>query len=105
MKNTQAFNTVPAAVTDWHTYTLRWEKAGLEWYIDDVLYGAFSPTELDSSDKWPYNQEFYLILNLAVGGSWGASCLGGQSPSCASSDFGGSGQVMEVDYARIYAKV
>jgi len=101
MRNTQAFNTASLDVSEWHTYSVRWEESGIEWYVDDKIFSTFSPSA-QSSDKWPFNKEFYLILNLAVGGSWGAHCLGGRRPSCSDWNEFAQPQVMQVDYARVY---
>ena len=45
---------------------------------------------------WPFDQEFYLIMNVAVGGSWGGTWGIDESvfPTC-----------MEVDYVRYYQKI
>merc|ERR1712151_659812 len=102
MRNTQAYGTHQVQdITQWHTYALQWEEEGLQWYVDGELFGAFSPTHR-SSERWPYSKEFYLILNLAVGGNWGASCLNGGRPSCSHGSGFRRGQVMEVDYVRVY---
>jgi len=102
MHNTQAYNTEALSVGEWHTYSIQWGEKGLEWFVDGQLFSAFSPSE-QSSDKWPFNKQFYLILNLAVGGSWGGNCLNHKRPSCSSHAQFGNPQVMEVDYARVYA--
>ena len=58
-----------------HTYTLEWGPAVMRWYVDDVLFST------KTNDLWwtisapdnplaPFDQSFYLILNLAVGGNW-----------------------------------
>jgi len=98
MKSSQAYNQKALMVSEWHTYAIQWEEAGIQWFVDDELYSTFAPTHR-SSDKWPFSQEFFLILNLAVGGSWGGYCLDGAAPVCASDDEFG---VMEVDFARVY---
>jgi len=102
MKHTEKFNTVNTDVGAWHTYSIEWTDTEIRWYIDDNHFHTFHPSSYES-DKWPYNQEFYLILNVAVGGSWGGYCLNGRSPSCSSSGEFGNSQVMEVDFARVYA--
>merc|ERR1711933_183215 len=103
MLNTQAYGTKPLSVGDWHTYSIQWDEKGLQWFVDGQLYSAFSPSS-QSSDKWPFDRRFYLILNLAVGGSWGGFCLN-QGPSCSNQDHFGSDQVMEVDFVRVYELV
>jgi len=53
------------------TYTLVWTPEKLEWYADGVKYHSYVKTA-DDSKVWPFNKSFYLILNLAYGGVWGA---------------------------------
>ncbi len=52
------------------TYTLIWTPTKLEWYADGVKYWSYSATPTDPR-VWPFNKVFYMILNLAYGGSWG----------------------------------
>ncbi len=60
-------------VTEFHIYRVDWDSNAIKWYVDDQLYHTYMP-ENQSSDNWPFNEEFYIILNLAVGGTWGGSC-------------------------------
>jgi beta-glucanase (GH16 family) len=101
MHSSQAYNTASLSVTEWHTYAIEWKERGIQWFVDGELFSAFAPSS-HSSDKWPFDKNFYLILNLAVGGSWGGYCVDGR-PSCSSSDAFAQPQVMEVDYARVYS--
>ena len=39
-------------------------------YFDDTLYFTYQ-NENSGKDAWPFDQKFYLILNIAVGGAWG----------------------------------
>ncbi len=57
--------------SDFHTFAVEWEEDEIRWYVDDILF--------KSDTKWehrlhpfpaPFDQEFYLILNVAVGGNW-----------------------------------
>jgi beta-glucanase (GH16 family) len=52
-------------------FTLVWTPEKIEWYANDVWKHTFFKNS-DDSRRWPFNKEFYLILNLAYGGSWGA---------------------------------
>ena len=52
-------------------FTLIWTPTTLEWYADDHKYLTYSKTA-DNPQVWPFNKMFYLILNLAYGGTWGA---------------------------------
>jgi len=100
MKHTEKYHTIRADIDQWHTYAIEWTASRLSWFIDGRLYHSFAHES--GSEKWPFDQQFFLILNLAVGGSWGGSCVGG-SPSCSSDSEFGHQQVMEVDFARVYA--
>mmetsp|Transcript_38294 Transcript_38294/g.96086 ORF Transcript_38294/g.96086 Transcript_38294/m.96086 type:complete len:331 (+) Transcript_38294:772-1764(+) len=101
MHSSQAYNSQSLSLTEWHTYAIEWKENGVEWLVDGELYSSFAPSS-HTSDKWPFDKQFYLILNLAVGGSWGGNCLSGW-PSCSSGSEFGQPQVMEVDFARVYA--
>jgi len=71
----------------------------IKFYVDGTQYHTFAPA-LDSTAKWPFDQPFYLILNVAVGGDWGGYCLK-NPPSCMFSEK----QVMEVDFVKVYTLV
>jgi len=102
MKHTEKYNTVVTPVDAWHTYSIVWTEKRIAWYLDGQLFHSFSPDSFEFQ-KWPYDHEFYLILNVAVGGSWGGYCLNGRAPSCEAAEEFGHPQIMEVDYARVYA--
>lgn len=51
-------------------FTLIWTPDKIEWYANDRKYHQYLRTSNDIK-LWPFNKEFYLILNLAYGGSWG----------------------------------
>ena len=80
--HTQAFNhkigtssgssrvvTDPAA--NWHVYSLEWGPDSLYVGVDGVRYHRFG--NQGSWQKWPFDQPFHLLLNLAVGGEWGGA--------------------------------
>jgi len=52
------------------TYSLIWTPTKLEWYADGVKFWSYTASPTDPR-VWPFNKEFYMILNLAYGGSWG----------------------------------
>ncbi len=54
----------------YHIFKTVWNKEKIAFYIDDALVYTFNP-EQRTSDIWPYDQPFYLILNTAVGGTFG----------------------------------
>lgn len=56
---------------DFHTYGLIWEKGIVTFLIDDKEIMTFHQYDKTSLEAWPFNQPYYLILNLAIGGTWG----------------------------------
>ncbi len=63
------------ALTDlasaWHVYHLEWEPDSLHIGVDGVRYFDFANE--GTWEKWPFDQPFHLLLNLAVGGAWGGA--------------------------------
>lgn len=56
-----------------YTYSIEWTPDKIDWYIDDTkVYTYDRPLNADYR-LWPFNERFYLILNLAVGGTWGGA--------------------------------
>ena len=79
----------------YHLFTLEWEENEFRWYVDGHLYLTQNDWYTDAAPyPAPFNQEFYLILNVAVGGNWPGN------PD-ASTYFP---QVMVIDYIRVYKK-
>ena len=84
---------------NWHTYAIEWEKGSIRWYVDDILYSE--QTEWFSANRAypaPFDQNFYLILNLAVGGHFdGVDGIHGD-PSI----FTDGEKQFQIDYVRVY---
>jgi beta-glucanase (GH16 family) len=84
---------------DYHVFALEWEPDEIRWYVDGNLYHQVGADEWFTSNKnaletAPFDQPFYLILNVAVGGNWPGN------PD-ESSVFP---QRMLVDYVRVYQR-
>jgi beta-glucanase (GH16 family) len=80
---------------DFHIFTLDWEPTKINWYVDGKLYQTANQwfTSVENSPfPAPFDVEFYLIMNVAVGGNWPGN------PD-ATSTFP---QSMDVDYVRVY---
>ncbi|MAU12207.1 MAG: hypothetical protein CL607_20465 [Anaerolineaceae bacterium] len=59
---------------DFHLFSLVWEEGRIEWYVDGQLVQVQTEWQTAGRDfPAPFDQEFYLILNLAVGGDWPGS--------------------------------
>lgn len=60
---------VPTAEEAFHTYAIEWTPEKIDFYVDDQNYHTYHRES--SYEVWPFNQPFYLIMNIAVGGNWG----------------------------------
>lgn len=54
---------------DFHTFAIDWTPDRIEWSVDGNVYQTRTPDDLNGNE-WVYNQDFFMILNLAVGGEW-----------------------------------
>ncbi|GAA0358174.1 hypothetical protein GCM10008932_08610 [Alkalibacterium iburiense] len=80
-------------ITDFNLYSIEWEPGEIRWYVNDDLYYRTSEWHSDNGEyPAPFDQEFYLILNLAVGGWYGLEP--DESTPLPSQ--------VEVDYVRVY---
>lgn len=52
-------------------FTLIWTPEKIEWYANDRKYHEYRKQPTFDYRMWPFDKEFYLILNLAYGGTWG----------------------------------
>jgi beta-glucanase (GH16 family) len=75
-----------------HTYAINWTPEKITFFLDGVAYHEFT-NDRSGADAWPFDQEFHLLLNVAVGGNWGGK-FGVDERSFP--------QVMQIDYVRIY---
>ncbi|WP_193050525.1 glycoside hydrolase family 16 protein [Pseudoalteromonas undina] len=112
---------------DFHTYAIEWQEGEIRWYVDGYLYATQRRSEVRYNSKdepvglkhkgwfaeyfeqgngeltthWdnaPFDKDFYLILNNAVGGDWpeNVNNLGVDAAAFA------QGQSFEIDYVRVY---
>ena len=112
---------------DFHTYAIEWQEGEIRWYVDGYLYQTQRDSQVRYNSKgeaiglnhqgWfteyydqstgelkvdygpaPYDQRFYLIMNLAVGGDWpeNTNNLGINESAFA------EGQTLEIDYINVY---
>jgi beta-glucanase (GH16 family) len=99
-------------VADFHIYSVEWEPGEIRWYVDSQLYSTQSfwwsngktdgkkganPNKEADLNPWPapFDQPFYLIMNVAVGGEF----LGNPDKTTVFP------VEMQVDYVRVYEKV
>lgn len=87
---------------DFHNFACEWEPGRISWYVDGKLFHTENDwfTKSDGQKARPYpapfNQPFYIILNLAVGGDW----PGSPEKNAAYIDE----STFEIDYVRVYQK-
>ncbi len=90
----QSYSVATSATANFHLYAVEWDATEIRWYVDGILYS--------SKDAWtssggpypaPFNQPFYILLNVAVGGNW-------PGPPDMTTSFPVK---MEVDYVRVYS--
>jgi beta-glucanase (GH16 family) len=56
---------------DFHRFAVEWEPGELRWYVDDTLYATRAEWSSTGGEfPAPFDREFHLIVNLAVGGNW-----------------------------------
>lgn len=96
--------------TDFHTYSIEWIPGEIKWFVDGKLYarqnnwwsssqknekGGVHPKEKKDLNSWPapFDQEFYIIMNLAVGGNYVAK---------PNSDTVFPAEML-IDYVRVYS--
>ena len=81
--------------TDFHTYDLEWTTNSISWYVDNQLYETQTNWSTSSAPyPAPFNQPFYIIMNLAIGGAY-------DGDPDTNAVFPGE---MQVDYVRVYDK-
>jgi beta-glucanase (GH16 family) len=55
---------------DFHIFAVEWDPSLIRFFVDEEEYHAVRSTEVPPG-KWVFNNEFFMILNLAVGGTLG----------------------------------
>jgi len=112
---------------DFHVYAIEWQEGEIRWYVDNYLYATQRKSDVrynskgeavglahkgwfaeyydavtgELTDHWdnaPYDQDFFMILNNAVGGDWSENTndMGIDAEAFA------NGQTFEIDYIRVY---
>jgi len=77
---------IPDATTAFHTYSVDWSATAVKIYVDSQLFHTVA-----NSAALPFNQNFFILLNMAMGGNFG----GAIDPAFTNATF-------EIDYIRVY---
>ncbi|MCC7400813.1 MAG: glycoside hydrolase family 16 protein [Chitinophagaceae bacterium] len=80
--------------SEFHTYAVDWSTDKIDFILDGKIYYTVT-NEHRTVKEWPFDQPFFIILNLAVGGNWGGA---------RGIDDSAFPATMEVDYIRVYQK-
>lgn len=78
--------------SEFHTYSVEWSAESIDFSVDGNPYYSYNPATKDNQ-TYPFNKDFFIILNVAMGGDLG----GDIDPAFTES-------AMEVDYVRVYQK-
>jgi len=90
---------VDNARSDFNVYAVEWTPEEIRGYVNEKQYFTFKNERVSNaaadSRQWPFDKPFHLLLNIAVGGTWGGE--NGIDEKIWP-------QRMEIDYVRIYSK-
>jgi uncharacterized protein (TIGR03437 family) len=79
---------------DFHLFAVEWSQDSIQFFVDGASYSTVSPSSLPSNGQWVFNDPFFILLNLAIGGP--TTFLGTPTPDTPFP------QEMLVDYVRVY---
>lgn len=85
---------IPDPYSGFHLYSLEWTPTRLILLMDNMEVQRYDKT-VDTQASWPFDLPFYMIMNVAIGGNWGAQ-QGVPDATFATP------RLMLVDYIRIY---
>jgi beta-glucanase (GH16 family) len=78
---------------DFHVYAVEWSASELDFYVDSDLYETITSSTLTAGQLWAFDHAFYVMFDLAIGGSWAGPPSASTFPA-----------PMLVDYVRVYSK-
>jgi beta-glucanase (GH16 family) len=83
---------IPNSTTEFHDYRIDWTPYSVKGFVDDEQYFEYI-NENTGFTTWPFNRNFHMILNIAIGGNWGGA---------QGIDDTIFPTTMEVDYVKVY---
>jgi beta-glucanase (GH16 family) len=86
--------TLPGAARfadDFHVFAIQWAPGSVTFLVDGAVYKTVTAAALPAGTRWAFDNAFFLIFNVAVGGDF-------PGPPDASTQFP---QQMMVDYVRV----
>jgi beta-glucanase (GH16 family) len=80
--------------SDFHTFAVEWDSLRIRCFVDDTLHYTVTRSDVQRHGNWVFDQSFFVILNLAVGGHFdGDPASDAIFPA-----------TMLVDYVRVYRR-
>jgi beta-glucanase (GH16 family) len=87
------FNLTSGTFSDqFHVFSMEWKQDEIKLYVDNNLVVTLNSSDVGSNNSYPFNQPFFFIFNIAVGGNWPGN------PDATTA----FPQWMIVDYVRVY---
>lgn len=77
---------IQGASDEFHVYTVEWTASEIRWFVDGQMFH-----EVTNNGSLPFNKDFFILLNVAMGGTFGGPI-----------DAGFVESTLEVDYVRVY---
>jgi beta-glucanase (GH16 family) len=75
---------------DFHLFAVEWNESSIDFFVDDYMYQRIDRSKV--TGEWVFDQSFFLIFNIAVGGNY-VGFPTNQTPFP---------QKMTIDYVRVY---
>jgi beta-glucanase (GH16 family) len=79
---------------EFHTFAVEWDSLHVQFFVDESRHYTVTRSEVERHGQWVFDQPFFIILNLAVGGTFDGDPKS-DAPFPAT---------MLVDYVRVYAR-
>lgn len=79
-----------------HLYAIEWDENKIIWYIDGLETFRIIRSNPSIASTWPFDEEFHILLNTAVGGNLGGTVENNSLTT---------GKYMKVDYVKVYQKL
>lgn len=99
-QNTGSTN-INTFASEFHLYSVDWTPQSMTFKVDDIAYYVYAPNP-KNNENWPFDQPFFLIMNIAMGGNFGSDpqyesgdLRNGVDPNLSFAE-------MLVDYVRVY---
>jgi beta-glucanase (GH16 family) len=74
------FFRAPDNIAEWHVYSVKCSPTSLTFFVDDELFYRITRPMVDFFGPWPFDTDKFLILNLALGGTYPFKTNGVRQP-------------------------